>query len=208
MTLTVRNCVIADLGNTLTVMNNAFKKLTKRKEFKPVFGWVRTTEVTRGSDGSAHPHFHTLMMVPSSWFTRDYVKHSRWVELWGDCLRVNYAPNVNIKTVKPKSVGEGKSETISESLQDAVAETLKYSVKPSDMISDPEWFLELTRQVFKRRFVATGGVLKDILKLTEESNEDLALADGIVDGEDDGSSIAFSWGSEERRYKRDKTHDK
>ncbi|MDI4746156.1 protein rep, partial [Salmonella enterica subsp. enterica serovar Kentucky] len=37
-----------------------------RKEFKPVQGWIRTTEVTRGRDGSAHPHFHTLMMVPPS----------------------------------------------------------------------------------------------------------------------------------------------
>ena len=46
-------------------------------------GWIRTTEVTRGSDGSAHPHFHTLMMVPPSMLSgRDYIKHGRWVELW------------------------------------------------------------------------------------------------------------------------------
>ena len=43
---------------------------------------------------------------------------------------------------------------------DAVSETLKYSQKPADMTEDPEWFLELTRQTFKRRFVATGGALK------------------------------------------------
>ncbi|WP_176687188.1 protein rep, partial [Escherichia coli] len=35
--------------------------------------------------------------------------------------------------------------------------TLKYSTKPADMVADPEWFLELTRQTHKRRFVATGG---------------------------------------------------
>ncbi|MDI5568585.1 protein rep, partial [Salmonella enterica subsp. enterica serovar Kentucky] len=40
----------------------------------------------------------------------------------------------------------------------AVAETLKYSTKPADMVADPEWFLELTRQTHKRRFVATGGM--------------------------------------------------
>ncbi|MDI5424891.1 ROK family protein, partial [Salmonella enterica subsp. enterica serovar Kentucky] len=40
-----------------------------------VQGWIRTTEVTRGRDGSAHPHFHTLMMVPPSMLSgRDYVK--------------------------------------------------------------------------------------------------------------------------------------
>ncbi|MDI5349339.1 protein rep [Salmonella enterica subsp. enterica serovar Kentucky] len=30
------------------------------------------------------------------------------------------------------------------------------------MVADPEWFLELTRQTHKRRFVATGGALKDV----------------------------------------------
>ncbi|MDI5568725.1 protein rep, partial [Salmonella enterica subsp. enterica serovar Kentucky] len=44
-------------------------RMKDRKEFKPVQGWIRTTEVTRGRDGSAHPHFHTLMMVPPSMFT-------------------------------------------------------------------------------------------------------------------------------------------
>ncbi|MDI5823356.1 hypothetical protein MJI95_35175, partial [Salmonella enterica subsp. enterica serovar Kentucky] len=30
-------------------------------------------------------------------------------------------------------------------MRGAVAETLKYSTKPADMVADPEWFLELTR---------------------------------------------------------------
>ncbi|MBZ4317371.1 protein rep, partial [Mycobacterium tuberculosis] len=85
LTLTVRNCAIGELGETLNRMNMAFQRLKDRKEFRPVQGWIRTTEVTRGSDGSAHPHFHTLMMVPPSMFTRDYVKHDRWVELWREC---------------------------------------------------------------------------------------------------------------------------
>jgi len=66
--------------------------------------------VTRDKDNGAHPHFHTLMMVPPSWFTRDYVKHDRWVELWRDCLRVNYEPNVDIRTVKSRIEGQSLSE--------------------------------------------------------------------------------------------------
>ncbi|MDS0121156.1 protein rep, partial [Enterobacter hormaechei] len=58
---------------------------------------VRCSYTERGSDGSAHPHFHTLMMVPPSMFTRDYEKHDRWVELWRECLRVNYDPNVDVR---------------------------------------------------------------------------------------------------------------
>ncbi|MCE4093435.1 protein rep, partial [Klebsiella pneumoniae] len=73
LTLTVRNCAIGELGDTLSRMNTAFQRLKDRK----VQGWIRTTEVTRGSDGSAHPHFHTLMMVPPGMLNgKSYVKHA------------------------------------------------------------------------------------------------------------------------------------
>jgi plasmid rolling circle replication initiator protein Rep len=209
LTLTVRNCAITELGSTLSAMNSAFQRFKIRKEFKPVLGWIRTVEVTRGKDGSAHPHFHTLMMVPSSWFKVNYVKHSRWVSLWQECLRVAYEPNVDIRSVKIKKTGEGQSESLADALQRAVAETLKYAVKPTDMTADTDWFLELTRQTFKRRFVATGGVLKDVLKLEEESDSELALADSEHDAKaDDGSRLAFAWRSKEKRYKREPKQDK
>lgn len=204
LTLTLRNCAIEDLGITLTEMNSAFKRLKMRKEFSRVIGWIKTTEVTRGDNGSAHPHFHTLMMVPPSWFKHDYVKHERWVDLWRECLRVNYEPNVDIRTVKARIEGQ----SLSEILQSSVAETLKYSIKPADMIIDPNWFLELTRQIFKRRFVATGGVLKNVLRVDEESNQDLVLADDYSDAADDGSRLAFVWKTKERRYKRTPKQDK
>lgn len=207
LTLTVRNCEIDELGALLTLMNAAFKRLEKRKDFAPIQGWIRTTEVTRGEDGSAHPHFHCLLMVPSSWFKgQTYVKQSRWIEIWRDCLRVSYEPNIDIRTVKTKS-GEPVSN-IATQLQGAVAETLKYAVKPDDMTADPEWFLELTRQIHKRRFIATGGALKNILKLEQESNEDLVIADDMAEGTDDGQRIAFAWHGDEKRFRRAPEKDK
>lgn len=203
LTLTVRNCPIGSLGQTLTHMNKAWQRLIKRSEFKPVLGWVRTTEVTKGKDGSAHPHFHALLMVPPSMLSgKNYIRHSRWVELWADCLRVDYAPNVDIRAVKPK-VPKGQQPTAGttlQALQGAVSETLKYSTKPEDMTDGDEWFLELTRQTHKRRFVATGGALKNVLKLDQETDEDLALTDG--EGSDEGPRLAFAWRTTERRYKR------
>ena len=59
------------------------------------------------------------------------------------------------------------------------------------MVADPEWFLELTKQTHKRRFVATGGALKDILKLDQETDADMVIGDDIPEGDDDGSRIAF-----------------
>lgn len=205
LTLTVRNCDIADLGDTLTAMNAAFQRMKDRKEFKPVQGWIRTTEVTLGRDGSAHPHFHTLMMVPPGMLNgHDYVKHYRWVELWRDCLRVDYDPNVDVRSVKPRKPKEGESLACAtaELVRGAVSETLKYSTKPSDMVSDSEWFLELTRQTHKRRFVATGGALKDVLKLEQETDQDMVIGDDISDGDDDGSRLAFGWEVMSRKYRR------
>lgn len=200
LTLTVRNCAISDLRETLRGMNAAWNRLRLRTEFRHVLGWVRTTEVTRGKDGSAHPHFHALLMVPPSMLTRHYVTHSRWVELWQETARLDYTPVVDIRTVKSKAPKVDGDPAIA--LRAAVAETLKYSVKPSDMVADPDWFLEMTRQVRGLRFVATGGVLKDVLRVEEETDEDLILADGPAEVDDNGGRLAFKWRSSERRYRR------
>ncbi|EIC6175960.1 protein rep [Salmonella enterica] len=211
LTLTIRNCAIGDLGETLSRMNSAFRRLTLRKEFKPVQGWIRTTEVTRGKDGSAHPHFHTLMMVPPGMLNgKSYVTHAEWVALWRDVLRVNYDPNVDVRAVKPRRPknGESLASVTAELVRGAVAETLKYSTKPSDMVADPEWFLELTRQTHKRRFVATGGALKDVLKLEQETDQDMVIADDISEGDDDGTRIAFEWNRPVKKYRRAPEKDK
>ncbi|WP_250697759.1 protein rep [Acetobacter pasteurianus] len=198
LTLTVRNCPVEDLRATLKAMNDSWRRLVLRPEFKLVQGWIRTTEVTRGKDGSAHPHFHALLMVPPSYFRgQSYVKQARWVDVWQSCARLNYAPSVDVRAVHPRKGADGELQAI----QQAAAETLKYAVKPADMTTDPEWFMELTRQVHKLRFVATGGALKDVLKEGQESDEELALTDG--DGEqDDGGRVGFNWRPADRKYRR------
>ncbi|WP_409349783.1 protein rep, partial [Escherichia coli] len=138
------------------------------------------------------------------------VKHYRWVELWRDCLRVDYDPNVDVRAVKPRKPKDGQTLACAtaELVRGAVAETLKYSTKPADMVADPDWFLELTRQTHKRRFVATGGALKDVLKLEQETDQDMVIGDDISDGEDDGSRLAFGWDSTPRKYVRLPERDK
>ncbi|MBE3060856.1 protein rep, partial [Klebsiella pneumoniae] len=63
LTLTVRNCAIEERGKTLGRRNTASQRQKDRKESRPVQGGIRTRKAPRGSAGSAHPHFHTLMMV-------------------------------------------------------------------------------------------------------------------------------------------------
>ena len=118
-------------------------------------------------------------------------------------MRDDSIESVDIRTVKSLDKNDPKT-----GLQRAAAETLKYSVKPADMINNPEWFLEMTKQVHKLRFMATGGVLKDVLRADEESDQDLIVADEVAENPDDGARLAFSYRPSDRRYRRFARGDK
>lgn len=202
LTVTIRNVRINELGGTLRQMSTAWGRLVKRTEFASVVGWIRAVEVTRGRDGSAHPHYHVLLMVPAGYFRQSekkYVTQPEWAAAWRESLRVDYEPIVHVTAVKPKRAAwlDGRPTT---GLVDAARETFKYAVKPGDMIADPQWFLELTRQLHKRRFIASGGILKDVLRENDETNDDLLL---LGEGQpDEGAGFYFDWWRPVRRYKR------
>ena len=190
LTLTVRNCKITELRDTLQWLNQSWQRMSQRKKF-PAIGWIRSTEVTRGKDGSAHPHFHCLLLVKPSYFGKYYMKQNEWVELWRSCLRIDYNPVLDIRPVK-----RGNQP------MELVPEILKYCVKESDLVADREWFLELTRQMHKMRTVATGGVLKEYLKTLEEEPEDLIGKDETkAEDEIDESHLYFGWKYRDKKYK-------
>ena len=189
LTLTVKNTPITQLKATLTEMNRGFQRLSQLKVF-PATGWLRSTEVTRGRDGKAHPHFHCLLMVPPGYFSgKNYIKQAQWVELWRKSMRLDYNPVIDVQAVKQ---GEQPMEL--------VPELLKYCTKESDLIADREWFLELTRQMRKMRSIATGGVLKEYLKELEQEPEDLIGESDSPEGEDE-ASLYFGWKRKESKYR-------
>ena len=187
LTLTLKNTPIIELKETLKAMNKGFQRLSQLKSF-PAVGWLRSTEVTKGRDGNAHPHFHCLLLVPRSYFGRNYIKQSEWVSMWRKSMRLDYDPVMDVRSVK-----EGSKP------MELVPELLKYCVKESDLVADREWFLELTRQMHKMRAIATGGVLKDYLKELEEEPADL-IGDS-ESGEVDEASLYFGWKRREKRYR-------
>ncbi len=212
LTLTVRNCELSDLRSQLGEMHRAWTKLVKRKEWN-VQGWVRTTEVTRGQDDTAHPHYHCLLMVSPGYFGNNYVSQQRWVELWRDCLKVSYDPVVDVRAIRPKTSSKG-IET--DPVMSALVETIKYTVKPSDIlrgdngqqpgqrvrVSDQDWLIGLTEQLHKTRAIATGGILKDYLKVLEDEPEDLIHADenGETEADENTPRVAFNWREQANRY--------
>lgn len=217
LTLTVPTCPLTELRKVLTDMNKSWSRLTKL-ECWPAQGWIRSTEVTRRPNDHAHPHFHVLLMVPSSYFGNSYISQKRWVELWKGCLRASYDPVVDVRAIKaPKDLPK---EFKDDPLAAALVETVKYTFKPSDILrgdncqlpgqpvrmTDQEWLVEFTAQMHKTRKVATGGIFKEYLKVLEDERaddkEDLIHIDedGTTESDPNSPRMDSHWNGKAKRY--------
>jgi hypothetical protein len=140
------------------------------------------------------------MLVPPSYFGKAYIKQENWRSLWQRSMRLEYLPVVNVKAVKPKV---DKLTGYQDDIGQAIVETVKYSVKESDLVADENWLVELTSQLHKTRAISIGGVLKSILK-DEQEDDDLIHIDEtdkeIV--EDDALKLYFGWREALKRYKK------
>jgi plasmid rolling circle replication initiator protein Rep len=201
MTLTVRNCEVKDLRATLTHMAQSWQRLTQLRSW-PARGWVRAVEITRSERyRTAHPHYHCLLMVPPAYFQGDYLKQDQWAALWQQSLRVNYRPVVDIRAVKLTLPPDSQRvNNLPKNMWEAVAEILKYAVKPSDMVRDHDWFLGLVEQLHRTRAVAVGGVLKRYIR--ERDRKDLTSEPGEETPEQDKETLYFGWKQQARRYRR------
>jgi plasmid rolling circle replication initiator protein Rep len=200
VTLTVRNCDLVDLRTTVAAMNKGFVRLTQLKQF-PAIGWIRSVEVTRNQEtGQAHPHFHCLMLVPPSYFGKAYIKQEDWRSLWQRSMRLEYLPVVNVKAVKPKvDKLTGQQDDIGQ----AIVETLKYSIKESDLVADENWLVELTSQLHKTRAISIGGILKEFLKEEKEDDDLVHIEEKENEQiEDDVLKLFFGWRETLKRYKK------
>jgi plasmid rolling circle replication initiator protein Rep len=202
LTLTVKNCHVTALRRTLVELARGWQRLTQLNVW-PAFGWIRSTEITRSQrDRSAHPHYHALMMVEPTYFGDDYLRQSQWAELWQQSMRLDYRPVVDVRVIKQnrKRSSINVNQVNISQMWAIVCEILKYSVKPSDMIRDHQWFLSLVDQVHKMRSVAVGGVLKRYLK--KGQREELTQEPGEPDADDLAERLYFRWKQEVKKYRR------
>lgn len=200
LTLTVRNCPVEELRENILWMNKSWKNMTKRKIF-PALGWVKSVEVTKGRDSLAHPHFHAVLMVSPSYFTgRGYLSHEKWLETWRSCLKVDYDPSIKIKAIQAK-FGSSEDESVRglNLLDKSLLETLKYSVKESDLLDDTYWLQQLTNQLHKTRSVSLGGVFKKYLSEKEPEN---LVNSGLEEDElsEDSPRFMFEWKELVKKY--------
>lgn len=194
LTLTIANCPVNELKDTIKAMNEAWNRLTKRRTF-PAIGFIRSLEVTRAKDGKAHPHFHVLLALEPSYFTgRNYLSTEKWAAMWQESLRVDYTPVCDIRIVKAKNATTGDSEQ-SESIKAAIVEVLKYTVKPADMVKDSTFLLELVNQLHKVRAVSLGGIFKQYMQ-DVEADEEVEL----TEQPENTGGLYFGWRPPVKRY--------
>ncbi|PKP29516.1 MAG: protein rep [Bacteroidetes bacterium HGW-Bacteroidetes-17] len=186
VTLTQRNVTGSELKEEIDNLYKSFNRLMLRKKIKQMsLGWFRALEVTYNSASNTfHPHFHIVIMVKSYYEKNKnlYIDQAELTEMWKQSLKIDYTPIVHMESVKIK-----KGKTI----ETAVAEIAKYTVKESDLIikdQDGCFDLDQTDENIRilddalayRRLTAFGGQLKEIhnlLKLDDPEDGDLVHTD-------------------------------
>jgi len=196
LTLTIQNCQIGELREVVQMLVGGFRRFRESKQF-PAVGWIRTIEVTRGKDGSAHPHLHCLLLVkPSYYGGKRYLSSRDWGTLWRRSMKLNYDPIVDVRAIKPNP------RRSTDRLESVIAEIAKYSTKPADMVADDAWLRVYADQTHKLRFVESGGCLKSILS---DDYEDLINVDEDVAPADDESrnvDLRFGWDRKSQHYRK------
>lgn len=165
LTLTVRNCRLEDLGDTIDHMNRAWSRLVKRAFF-PTDYWFRRTEITVGgipgvAGHSAHPHFHALLLVKPSYFSHGYIRQTEWQKQWMDSARLDYAPVIDVRSAKQNSVAGSSS---AESAKGAVMEAAKYAAKATDLMELGSATSELHWQLKNKRLYSVSASLNKYIK--------------------------------------------
>ena len=204
LVLTVPNCEISSLKSQLKVMNQAWDRMRARRTW-PALGFLRSTEITRDRKGLAHPHFHVLVMVKTTYFKGpNYMNRDDWRAYWASALRVSKDSLIHpyVRAVK------GGPEEVAK----LVLEVAKYAVKTKSMAGmlthNPgrEWFLELDRQLENTRAMALGGEVKRYMR-EEEIEEDEMLQQDKELVYEFLRDARYDWFPQEKAYLRTKFLD-
>lgn len=205
LTLALRNCKINELQETINLLLGAFNKLRKRDIFQErrggsIKGWFRNLEVTfNHEEKTFHPHFHVVLAVEKTYFFKEtnpdgYLTQERALQMWKECLGVDYLPTVDLRKVYYLDENGNKIikfDDDGEGLKKAVEEASKYITKALDLLSieDEKLQKKVIRSMLQalsyRRLFAYGGILKNIraeLKLQDEEKSNLInLGDDEID---------------------------
>lgn len=205
LTLTVKNCKIWQLREVLKHMAESFHRLVNRKNLKRVIlGYAKSLEITKSAEHDAHPHYHLMIAVKSTYFNgNSYINQSQWAQMWKECLQVDYTPIVDIRKVRSKKAN--KLENPIDRALAGVRETAKYTVKVSDLVGtgkneDVVWLIQLTEQLHGVKQINLSGIFREFIKQGEPTEEEILEGEGETIEDDE--LLFFSWFPSFNKYAR------
>ena len=158
LSLTVRNCNIADLRTTHRAMLKAWARFVKHPKLKRIVkGWLRVTEITRSNDGDAHPHLHCIFAVHGFYYKS--IAPDEWQPVWQECLGVTSAVQVDVSV---RSNNKSLNESITYTLK---VQSMENIAKDIEGIN---YFIMFYEQTKNMRTFDTGGIFKDAFKKAKE----------------------------------------
>lgn len=199
LTLTQQNCAFDDLDAEIKRIFEGFRRLTNNRVVKEqVVGWFRALEITYSKNTDTwHPHIHVILLFNKDYFSKKnkrYINQVEWVRLWQLSMRLDYAPNVDVRAVRPGKDGSKRK---------AIAEVAKYPLKDKTVFSKDLDLTDrlvdcLTRALFRKRLYAFGGLMAKVakqLKLDKPDEGDLIkVGDDEAMREDVANAlIAYRW---------------
>lgn len=235
LTLTQRNCQGSELKEQIDRMMKAWNRfIGYRKIDRAVKGYFRALEITKDWDEcitkkryytnpkyykrlglkpgdpnpnykTYHPHFHVLMCVPPSYFSKHkYIKQKEWQAFWKRAMQLDYDPIVDVRTVKPKKEApdlDKIEEEIKEAVKEmkevkAIKEVSKYPMKdtdvlPADHLTEDgiETAYTMGNAIYRRKLIGYGGILEGIRK--ELQLDDAEDGDLVRLGDEDETANAI-----------------
>lgn len=168
LTLTVPNCPIEQLREILSAMTKAWSRdIARSKKYQSAFdGAYIKVEVTRGANGSAHPHFHILLATRERYFAKTenlYLSQKKWESIWTSAMKSDQRLRVDIRAVQKFDVAS------------SIAEVAKYIAKASDLEADPAWTAELDQQLLGLRLNRPSGVIRRWLAELENERHEIDI---------------------------------
>lgn len=187
LTLTVKNCSVYELRNSINDINKAFNLFIKYQRInKFLLGYVRAIEVTKekNSIDFSHPHIHALLFVDKTYFySRNRISTKEFSNLWKKALKVDYNPIVDVRKIYDKNLNDknyyDEEEIKKNTLFYSCLEVFKYQTKADDLLYDKLYTVEQSKQLNKVRNVVFGKLFKDYLRMVKDSYIKQEIVDEI-----------------------------
>jgi hypothetical protein len=171
VTLTIHDCHVNEVGQTLSMLNKAFQRLLQGDKFSRYFkqkskeecGYYKILEVSQADFSHlCRPHIHAIFHLPKkSSYSRNYISQNTLINLWNTALNINndeykYVKDVTIERINYK---DNHEQIIN------ICNVSSYMIRNKlDLLRDKDFTLEYLRQIHAKNLCSSGGTLKGINK--------------------------------------------